>query len=49
MLFRSGNFLPHSYTGDLPSVKVLELMREARKRFASTLAHPSATFALGKI
>ena len=44
-----GNFLPHSYTGDLPSVKVLELMREARKRLVSTLAHPSATFALGKI
>ncbi len=32
-----GNYLPHTYTDDLPSVRMLELMREARKRLVSSV------------
>ncbi len=44
-----GNFLPHSYTDDLPSVRVLEMMREARKRLETFAGHATAKFTLGKI
>jgi hypothetical protein len=44
-----GNYLPHSYTGDLPSVQVLEMMRKARERLVSAVANPSAKFVLGKV
>ena len=43
-----GNYLPQSYTGDLPGVKVLEMMRKARERLVSAVAKPSAKFVLGK-
>jgi hypothetical protein len=44
-----GNFLPHTYTDDLPSVKVLEIMREAHKRLETFAGHATAKFTLGKI
>lgn len=44
-----GNFLPHTYTDDLPSVNVLEMMREARKRLETFAGHPTEKFVLGKI
>ena len=44
-----GNYLPHSYTGDLPSVKVLEMMRKARASLVSANANLSAKFVLGKV
>jgi len=43
-----GNFLPHTYTDDLPSVRMLELMREARKKMLSTEAR-EVTLTLGKV
>jgi hypothetical protein len=42
-----GNFLPHSYTDDLPSVRVLGMMGQARERLVSSVA--TAKFTLGKI
>jgi hypothetical protein len=44
-----GNYLPHSYTGDLPSVRVLEMMREARQKLETFAGSPTAKFTLGKI
>ncbi|HVP30688.1 MAG TPA: hypothetical protein VMW35_16160 [Myxococcota bacterium] len=44
-----GNFLPQIYTDDLPSVRVLEMMREALLHVVSASAQKSAAFALGKI
>jgi hypothetical protein len=44
-----GNYLPHTYTDDLPSVRMLELAREARKRLVSSMGSAAATFTLGKI
>ena len=44
-----GNYLPHGVTDDLPSVKLLEMQRQARQRIVSTLQSPSAKFVLGKI
>ncbi|MDN5782545.1 MAG: hypothetical protein L0H23_11100, partial [Luteimonas sp.] len=44
-----GNFLPHTYTDDLPSVKVLEMMREARKQLETFAGHATDKFVLGKI
>lgn len=44
-----GNFLPHAYTDDLPSVKVLEMMREARKRLETFAGQATDTFVLGKL
>ena len=43
-----GNYLPHTYTDDLPSVRMLELARQARKRLVSSVGL-AATFTLGKI
>jgi hypothetical protein len=43
-----GNFLPHTYTDDLPSVRMLELMREARRKMFSTAAG-DVTLTLGKV
>lgn len=44
-----GNYLPQSYTDDLPSVRMLELMREARKRMLSTEAREITALTLGKV
>ena len=44
-----GNYLPHAYTDDLPSVRMLELAREARKRLLSSVSSAGTTFTLGKI
>lgn len=44
-----GNFLPHTYTDDLPSVKVLEMMRAARKRLDTFASSATGKFVLGKI
>jgi len=44
-----GNFLPHSYTDDLPSVRMLELMQEARKKILSTEAREVTALTLGKV
>ena len=44
-----GNYLPHTYTDDLPSVRMLELEREARRRLISSVGSAAATFTLGKI
>jgi hypothetical protein len=44
-----GNYLPHAYTGDLPSVRMLELEREARARILSSIHSADAKFVLGKI
>jgi hypothetical protein len=43
-----GNYLPHTYTDDLPSVRMLELEREAQQRLV-TFAGSAVTFTLGKI
>jgi hypothetical protein len=42
------NYLPQSYTDDLPSVQLLKLRRDAMTRLR-TFAGASATIALGKI
>ena len=44
-----GNYLPHTYTDDLPSVRVLEMMREARQHLETFAGHATAKFTLGKI
>jgi hypothetical protein len=44
-----GNFLPHTYTDDLPSVRLLELMREARRKMISAGPHDVTTLTLGKV
>ena len=44
-----GNFLPHTYTDDLPSVKVLQMMRAARQRVETFAGNRTDTFVLGKI
>jgi hypothetical protein len=44
-----GNYLPHAYTDDLPSVRVLEMMREARQRLLTFAGNATAKFTLGKI
>ena len=44
-----GNFLPHGITDDLPSVKLLEMQREARQRIVSAMQSQDAKFVLGKI
>ncbi len=43
-----GNYLPQSYTDDLPSVQLLKLRRDAMTRLR-TVAGVSAAIALGKI
>jgi hypothetical protein len=44
-----GNYLPHAYTDDLPSVQVLKMLSDAQKRLVSAIGSDVATFALGKI
>jgi len=44
-----GNYLPHAYTDDLPSVRVLEMLRESRRRLETFAGHATAQFTLGKI
>ena len=44
-----GNYLPQAYTDDLPSVQMLKMMRDARKRFASTDIKRDVVFTLGKV
>jgi hypothetical protein len=44
-----GNYLPHTYTDDLPSVRVLEMMREAHRRLETFAGHATNQFVLGKI
>jgi hypothetical protein len=43
-----GNYLPHSYTDDLPSVRMLELASRVRTEFITAFGS-AATFTLGKI
>ena len=43
-----GNYLPQTYTDDLPSVQVLEMLRRARARLVSEVS-AQAVFTLGKI
>lgn len=47
-LLLPANYLPQSYTDDLPSVQLLKLRRDAAQRIR-TFADVSATIALGKI
>ena len=42
------NYLPHAYTDNLPSVRMLKLMRDARDRLATTV-RGQAAFPLGKV
>ena len=42
-----GNYLPHTYTDDLPSIKVLEMLRKSRKQLETFAGQ--AKFTLGKI
>jgi hypothetical protein len=44
-----GNYLPHAYTDDLPSVRVLEMLREAGQRLTTFAGHATDKFTLGKI
>ena len=44
-----GNYLPHSYTDDLPSVRMLELLREAGSKLVAFEKRDSAIFTLGKV
>lgn len=44
-----GNYLPHSYTDDLPSVKVLEMAREAFQRLTEGMQSQVSMLPLGKI
>ncbi|HSW25991.1 MAG TPA: hypothetical protein VLJ62_24735, partial [Burkholderiaceae bacterium] len=43
------NFLPSNYTDELPSVRLLELMRQARSKIAKTHLTEALAFPLGKI
>ncbi len=44
-----GNYLPHSYTDDLPSIRILEMQREARAKMEVFLAQGVKAIPLGKI
>lgn len=44
-----GNYLPHSYTGDLPSVRMLELLRKASSKLVAFETRETAIFTLGKV
>ncbi|MGH9143587.1 MAG: hypothetical protein ACRD2I_20820 [Vicinamibacterales bacterium] len=44
-----GNYLPHAYTDDLPSVQVLKMLRDAQARMVSEIGSEAAHFILGKI
>jgi len=43
------NYLPHSYTDDLPSVQVLKMQREARERLSKKAVAQGGIIALGKV
>lgn len=44
-----GNYLPHTYTDDLPSVQVLKMVRDAQTRLLASIGSEKALFTLGKI
>ena len=44
-----GNYLPQNYTDDLPSVRLLELRREALSKVLKSKVDMKAAFPLGKI
>jgi hypothetical protein len=44
-----GNYLPHSYTDDLPSVRMLEMLREARQKLVTHAGGDTVMFTLGKV
>jgi hypothetical protein len=44
-----GSYLPHTYTDDLPSVRMLEMAREARRKLVSFAGSDTAKFTLGKV
>ena len=44
-----GNYLPQNYTDLMPSVQMLKLLRDARKRLLSTELKKGAAFTLGKV
>ena len=44
-----GNYLPHAYTDDLPSVQVLKMIRDAQARLVSATSSHASVFTLGKI
>lgn len=44
-----GNYLPHSYTDDLPSVRMLELLRGAAGKLVTFEKRDRAIFTLGKV
>ncbi|HEY8709347.1 MAG TPA: hypothetical protein VIM34_15290, partial [Burkholderiaceae bacterium] len=44
-----GNYLPHSYTDDLPSVRMLELQREAAGKLVAFEKSDRAILTLGKV
>jgi hypothetical protein len=44
-----GNYLPHTYTDDLPSVQVLKMLRDAHTRLLSAIDSEAPLFTLGKI
>jgi hypothetical protein len=44
-----GNYLPHTYTDDLPSIRILEMQREARAKMQVFLAQGVKSIPLGKI
>ena len=44
-----GNYLPQSYTDDLPSVQLLKAKRDAAQRLFTTMTAAQATIALGKV
>jgi hypothetical protein len=48
-LLLPGNYLPHAYTDDLPSVQLLKAKRDAAQRLFTTMTNVSATIALGKV
>ena len=47
-LLLPGNYLPQNYTDDLPSVRMLKLMRDARERLVSAVSSKVA-LTLGKV
>ena len=48
-LLLPANYLPQTYTDDLPSVQLLKMQRDAHDRLLKGMAAQGAAFALGKI
>jgi hypothetical protein len=48
-LLLPGNYLPQSYTDDLPSVQVLKMRRDAAQQMVKSSASERSIFALGKV